>query len=257
MIQSVQNGIYISNFNDVLKKTPHNNDAVYLVQQFFIHKIKERFNEIKYCLKENIQLNLFEKIILLNEKIYSKEELGLNDQEMTKILQLNINKRLKYSHVFEEIQKLKIKGYIVLSNSDIFFDKSIKNLRRSCLSESKVIYALLRFEFNGEKKLGYCKLFTFGENHPQHKLPRYDSQDTWIYHTSQLNINQTFLEKMDILLGMPGCDNAITMRFSEFNYICINTPWNIKTYHNHRTQIRNYNICDVIQKPYLYLKPIQ
>jgi hypothetical protein len=114
----------------------------------------------------------------------------------------------------------------------------------------------LRFEFKGEKKLGYCKLFTFGENHPHAGIPRYDSQDTWIYHTSQINANQSFLEKMDILLGMPGCDNVVTMRFSELNFNCFNVPWNVKSYHNHRTQIRNYGINDVLPKPYLYLKPI-
>lgn len=256
MLRYAQNDIYLSDFNDVLKKSPQNNDPIYLVQQFFIHSNKERYKEIKYCLKQNIQLPFFEKIILLNEKIYSKEELGLNDQEMTKILQIDINKRLKYSHVFEEIQRLNLQGYITLSNSDIFFDKSIENIRRSCLSTTKSIYALLRFEFKGEKKLGYCKLFTFGENHPHAGIPRYDSQDTWIYHTSQINANQSFLEKMDILLGMPGCDNVVTMRLSEMKFNCFNVPWNVKSYHNHRTQIRNYGIKDVLPKPYLYLKPI-
>ena len=39
------------------------------------------------------------------------------------------------------------------------------------------------------------------------------------------------------------------------HYKCINVPFNVKTYHNHNTQIRNYGINDVIQGPYLYLIP--
>ena len=76
MLRYAQNDIYLSDFNDGLKKSSQNNNPIYLVQQFFIHSNKERFKEIKYCLKQNIQLHFFEKIILLNEKIYSKEELG-------------------------------------------------------------------------------------------------------------------------------------------------------------------------------------
>ena len=256
MIIYSNNDIHLSNFDDKLKVKNFNEDPIYLIQQFFIHKDAKRFQEIKYCLKQNVQLNLFDKIILLNEKIYTKEELGLNDNEMKNILQINIDKRLKYSHVFEKIHTLNLNGYIVLSNSDIFFDKTIKNVRKSCLSQEKSIYSLLRFEYKGEKKLGYCKLFVFGENHQYAGKSRYDSQDTWIYHTSQLSVNEHLLDKTDILLGMPGCDNKITMELYYLGYSCINKPWNVKTYHNHQTQIRNYTVKDVLPKPYLYLQPM-
>lgn len=257
MMRRVQDGIYVSDFKDPLNNKPYNKDPIYLVQQFFIHKNDKRLEEIKFCLKKNIQLDLFEKIILLNEQVYSKEELGLNANEMSKVLQININRRMKYSDALDEIQKQNIQGYIVIANSDIFFDKTIQNVRRSCLSITKSIYSLLRFEYKGEKKLGYCKLFTFGENqsHLTNK-PRYDSQDTWIYHTSQMNVNKQILELTSIFLGMPGCDNKITFNFHSLGFKCFNTPWNVKTYHNHQTQIRNYTSNDVIQKPYLFLLPI-
>ena len=255
MLQKINDDIFISNFDDKLKLKPINNHSIYLVQQFFIHNDSQRYKEIKYCLKENIKLNLFEKIILLNEKIYSKEELGLNDNEMNKIIQINIIHRLKYNHVFLEIQKLNINGYIVLANSDIFFDKTITNVRKSCLSLCKSFYSLLRFEYKGEKKLGYCKLFVFGEKYPNAGKERYDSQDTWIYHTSQIIINKQLIEKCNILLGKPGCDNKITYNLFSLGYKSINSPWNVKSYHNHRTQIRNYTIIDVIEKPYLFLLP--
>ena len=249
--------------NDILHENNINDDSIYLIQQFFIHKDPIRQKEILYCLQENINLGLFEKIILLNEKIYTKDELGLNEIQMKKIQQINIKNWLSYRKVFEEVYNLKLNGYIVFSNSDIFFDKSIINVRKSNLSIKKIVYTLLRFEYiNPKKRLAFCKLFI----HPKTNKPRPDSQDTWIYQTSQFNniinnsmnnsINNNFLSDIDFPLGKPGCDNKITYEFNKYGYICINVPWNVKTYHYHSTNIRDYSIKDVIPKPYLYIEPI-
>lgn len=243
--------IYLTRFNDKLSKQPINNDKIYLIYQFFIHGNSERYKEIKTCLKKNVELNHFEKIILLNERNYSCEELGIKEEQMDKIQQVNINKRLKYIDVFLQVKRLKLDGYIVFANSDIFFDNTIVNLRRSCLSVEKAIYALLRFEYTN-KKLGRCKLF----NHPRTNKPRPDSQDVWIYHTQQLELTSDLIRNANFMLGMPGCDNKITYVFSELGYKCINCPYNIKTYHCHSTQIRNYTRNDVIPPPYLFLEPI-
>lgn len=235
---------------DPLSKDNHNEDDIYLVYQYFIHSNHERYEEIKYCLKRNIQLNLFKKIILLNERIYTADELGLKNEEMKFVEQININKRLKYIDVFLQIKKLGLNGYIVFCNSDIFFDKTIINLRKSCLSITKSVYTLLRFEYSRHNKLYKCKLF----KHPRTNKPRPDSQDVWIYHTSQLEITSDLIRKANFMLGMPGCDNKITFVLAQFGYKCINEPYNIKTYHYHTTQIRNYGRKDVIPPPYLYVE---
>ena len=65
-----------------------------------------------------------------------------------------------------------LNGYIVTCNADIFFDKSINNLRKSNMSKEKQLLAQLRFDYT-DKQLGKCKLFG----------PRADSQDTWIWHS--------------------------------------------------------------------------
>ena len=49
-----------------------------------------RLKEIQYCLKKNIENMNFEKIILLNEKIYTNEELGLTVGDMNRIEQVDI-----------------------------------------------------------------------------------------------------------------------------------------------------------------------
>lgn len=243
---------YIEKNNDKLKSKNINNDDIYLVYQFFIHSNKERYKEIRHCLKCNIKLNLFKKIILLNERIYTKEELGLTEKEMEKIEQININKRLKYIDVFLQIKRIGLNGYVVFCNSDIFFDETIENIRRSCLSITKSVYTLLRFEYDPHKRLSKCKLF----NHPKTNKPRPDSQDAWIYHTNQLETTGDLIRGANFKLGMPGCDNKITYILTQLGYKCINVPYNVKTYHYHSTQIRNYNITDVIPPPYLYIEPV-
>lgn len=249
IIQINQNLFYTKNI-DKLNSKQYNNDNIYLICQFFIHSNKERYEEIKYCLKKNIELGLFSKIILLNERIYTKEELGLNDNEMKHVKQVNIVERLKYNHIFRKVREFNLEGYIVFCNSDIFFDKSILNLRKSCLSQQKSFYTLLRFEYKNEKKLGYCKLFINSKT----KQPRNDSQDTWIFHTSQFQYNKQLMKELDFQLGMPGCDNKITFVLAKNGYTCYNEPWNVKTYHFHTTNIRNYKPTQRVSPPYLIIE---
>lgn len=248
-ILCVNPNLYYTKNKDKLNIKNHNNDDIYLIFQFFIHQDKKRYSEIKYCLKKNIELGIFKKIILLNEKIYTKEELGLNEEEIKYITQINIIERLKYNHIFKKVRELNLNGYIVFCNSDIFFDKTILNIRKSILSKEKSVYTLLRFEYKNEKKLGYCKLF----NHPKTGMPRNDSQDTWIYHTTQFQYNKLMMKELDFQLGMPGCDNKITFILTKYGYTCYNEPWNIKTYHYHMTNIRNYKPQQRINPPYLII----
>jgi hypothetical protein len=118
----------------------NNKDNIYLIQQFFIPSYAARKNEIIDTLRRNTSVDQLTKIILLNEKIYTKGELGLNDKQMNKIQQVNIGKRLSYSDVFNFVQKSGLKGYIVFANSDIFVDKTIENISTTPLYAEKNIY---------------------------------------------------------------------------------------------------------------------
>lgn len=236
---------------DKLATNPFNNDNIYLCTQFFIHSNTERHKETLYCLKTNVKLGLFKQIILLNERIYSQEELQLNDNEMKSIIQLNVKHRLTYAIAFKRIKKLNLKGYFAIANSDIFFDKTIESVRKSCLDQKKSIYTLLRFEYLKQKRLGYCKLFI----HPRTNAPRVDSQDVWIYHSNYHPVDTEILEQCNFQLGKPGCDNKITHILTTHGFTCINEPWNVKTYHYHMTQLRNYTNNDILPPPYLFVEP--
>ena len=136
-----------------------------MITQFFIPKDNHRYNEIKYCLKNNLQNSKIDIVYLLVERMYTNEELGIHS---SKIIQINIGKRLCYSDFFSFIRENNLHGYIILCNSDIFIEsESIENLKRSAISNKKQFFSLLRYEYKNAKP---C---IFG--------PRFDSQDTGLF----------------------------------------------------------------------------
>lgn len=218
--------IYLSRSTDI-NKTIEEPGTINLFQQFYIDKIDERQNEIRKTLLYNCNNNSINNIYLLNERIYSDEELGVKSN---KIKQIVINKRISYSDVFTYVKNNNIDGYIIISNSDIFFDKTINNLQKCQLIKDKKVYCLNRFNFNSNN-LSILDLDLNG---------RPDCQDTWIYHSKFNNIlfNKNIF---DICLGIPGCDNKIIYLFKILGFNCYNEPEIIRSYHFHKTTIRNYN----------------
>lgn len=218
--------IYLSRSTDI-NKTNEEPGNISLFQQFYINKIDERQNEIRKTLLYNCNNNSINNIYLLNERIYSDEELGVKSD---KIKQIVIDKRMTYQDVFTFIKNNNIDGYIIISNSDIFFDKSIKNIQKCQVIKDKKIYCLNRFNFNS-KNLSGLDLDLSG---------RPDCQDVWIYHSKFNNIlfNKDIF---DIQLGTPGCDNKIIYLFKLLGFNCYNEPEIIKSYHFHKIMTRNYD----------------
>ena len=213
-------------------------EKIYLIYQYFIPKDEARKKELQTCLKFNADNPHIDTIYLLNEKIYSKGELGI---ENDKIKQINITTRLKFKDVFKFVNTEQLKGYIVMCNSDIFFDNTINSLRKSTLSQNKQVLCQLRFEYT-DKKLGKCKLFG----------PRADSQDAWMFHSNNNPIKA--LSAFNFVFGHPGCDNKLIYLFHVLGFEVFNDPFFIKTYHNHQTDQRNYGL-DLLHKPYMLISP--
>ena len=225
----LSNNVRLSEYNlyNSKKTEPSENvpGKIILIQQFFIPKDKSRFNELQQTLKCNCHNESIDKIVLLNEQIYTNEELGTDD---TKIEQINISKRLTYKDVFEYSNKLEEDTYIVLANTDIFFDASIKRVRESGLTSSKKAYTLLRHEYD-RPSLKECELFG----------PRCESQDSWIWN-SKWKIPDNLLKIFNLELGLPGCDNRIIYLLIISGFMCYNEPTWIKCFHYHLTNIRGY-----------------
>ena len=204
------------------------NDPIIIITQFYITKNNNRTNEIRKCLALNAHNNQVSKIYLLNEKIYSDKELGTKSD---KIQQVNIGGRLKYNDIFSFVEKEKLSGFICILNSDIFFDKSAENIKRSGLENEKKVFCQLRYEYKDKTKLADSKLFG----------PRQESQDAWIFHSSQ-NIEERFRKMFAFNLGVPGCDNKIVYLFNIIGYQCYNEPELIKCYHYHNINSRSYDV---------------
>ena len=231
----------IINISPKLEKSVEPNlDKINLFYQFFIHSKNPRSKEIKKCLKFNVQNEFIDQIYLLNEKIYSTEELGI---ESEKIIQINIETRLKFKDVFNYINDNKIQGYNVIINADIFLDESINNLKYTDMHIIKKMMAILRYEYNYDD-IKESKIYG----------PRVDSQDTWIIH-SNFNIKKSEEKIFNFEFGKPGCDNKLVYLMNILGYQLINDPGFIKTYHIHASTERDYLSSDRIEKSYGFIIP--
>jgi hypothetical protein len=239
----------VASFSTRLQISPRSHDEaivpgdIILIQQFYIDGNAERHAENKKCLFYNFHNKAISKIILLNEKMYSNEELGVNS---SKIVQVVTGKRLSYKDAMEYVSLNNVKGYLMLANTDIFFDRSVVNVMRSGLATTRKMFCQLRFEYDGDTNLSNCRIFG----------PRHDSQDTWIWH-SNMKTTKAQRKIIDIPLGTPGCDNKVVYLFNLLGFICHNEPHLIKTYHYHKSQIRNYNKnSKKAEPPYYTIFPI-
>jgi len=236
----VQDGTRIKSTRIKLDEYKETKYDINLIYQYFIPTKSDRFNEIKNTLYRNVMNKYITKIYLLNERIYTTEELGIKSD---KIIQIVIGKWLKFKDVFSFVDEFNINGYIIMTNSDIFLDDTISKLHYTDLDKSEKMICLLRWEYRGEDNLNKCKIFG----------PRWDSQDTWIFH-SNYKVEKKYHEWFDFSFGQPGCDNKIIYLLLMLGIELNNDPVMFKTYHYHMEINRNYSKKPV-PSPYGYLIP--
>jgi hypothetical protein len=221
-------------------------DPINLITQFYISNNASRQKEIIDCLIYNINNTFINYIYLITEKSYSVDKIGLPENINTsKIKLININARMKYSDAFTLVSSENLKGYIIIANSDIFFDSSIKNLYVSNAAVERKTYCLLRFEYEN-RDLSKCNLFGNGSS---------CCQDTWIFHTNY-NILPHHTKLFNFQLGILGCDNHVAYIFNILGFKLYNEPFLIKTYHNHASNFRTYDNSTRIQGHYILIKPL-
>ena len=87
-------------------------NQTWVITQFFKHTDKKRFQEIKECLRRNCACPDIDRIVLINEKDYSKEF------NHSKIHQVVTSKRLTYSDFLQYVYYSVPKNvYVILCNS--------------------------------------------------------------------------------------------------------------------------------------------
>ena len=210
----------------------------WLIQQYFRHSSNRRHKEIMTCLEQNVACPYIDHILLMNEQDYA--DLPKSDKITVEML----GHRLTYYDVFLAIRRVVPAGaFVIISNSDIWFDATLKHLWRIALAQQQMFLALLRWEDKGSDS----EAVLFG--------PRSDSQDTWILARDSVTFEPTE-DDFGFPFGKSGCDNALALIMMRKKYIVTNPAYTIKTYHIHSTNIRNYDPKDVLYRPfYLYCSP--
>jgi hypothetical protein len=207
------------------------NKKIVLVTQFYVPDNIERYQELKYCLNENIKNRLIDQIILTIEKDITDKLIPIH----SKIKAVKVNKRPTYNNLFNlATEALNVsEGLMIISNSDIFYKEEDINIIYERISE-KEVFALSRWNFNPDKN-------------PVHHNT-WDSQDSWIFK------NRILPGKYDISLGVPGCDNKIAFELLQAGYSVRNPSKTIKSYHYHTINYSTYSEGDTVSEPYFLIE---
>lgn len=238
----------VRSISEQLNTSSANGEKIFLIYQYFLPNNAQRLEEMQICLKKNLQNKAFHKIILLNERIYTREEMGLqqysHDIVNARIEQVNLGTRLTFKDIYDAVESKRLLGFVVFINSDIFFDDSIKILNKTDMHLHKSMAGLLRYEYR-KYMIDLSDARLFG--------PRGDSQDTWIFH-SDYNIPKKYRSGFNFNFGQPGCDNKLLYLYKTLGYKIYNDPLTIKTYHLHGEVSRNYNMTSIMY-PYMICMP--
>lgn len=163
----------------------------------------ERQQEIDKCLQNNLENDLIDRVIVFGE---AKIPFVSN-----KLYEASTVTRPTYQDFFNETKLYGEDDINIISNSDIYFNDTIKAVLPMC---KDVCYALTRTEVrNGN-------LVHFSDVHLG--CPAHFSQDTWIFKghvliegcdkvIAQNVINHSY-EEIPFTLGVPGCDNVIASK---------------------------------------------
>ncbi len=214
-------------------------EPLVLIQQYFEHSKPKRAREIRKCLEQNLLCPYVDSIWLLNEEDFSAK-LPKSD----KLKQQILGRRMRYADVLKTIvEQIPKDTLVVFSNSDIYLTNSWRELWSVNLSN--VFVSLLRYE----------EPETPGEE-PKLFGPRPDSQDTWVVSANSVKERQWDWTTFDFEFGKAGCDNAINVEMLRKKFLVVNPALSLQTIHCHKSQVRNYDSLDVIEKPvFLYLDP--
>lgn len=220
---------------------------VNLFINYYIDSSLERQNELDVCVIANLNNKQIDtvKILLSDRHLIALNDLtkNLDIHNQLKLETIVFEGRPTYNDYFKLTEEHP-NGINIISNTDMIMDApSIKRLKgwewgNNCL-------ALSRWDFINND-LVYNQTIHFN---------RADSQDVWMVKGAFPQI-----ERITFGLGVAGCDNSIANHLSN-HYQVLNPSLDIKTYHYHLSQVRNYTnvnglAIDRVPPPYKLLTPI-
>jgi len=238
LVKSRLSNLKFNNLKLEIFKNHKEPEPLVLIQQYYKPKENIREKELQLCLSMNIQCEFIDKIILFTE---SKGLILPSDPEK-KIECIPLKKRLSYANCIEVIQKLGSGNLVAFANTDIYLTDTWRSIWSVNLKD--VFVALLRWEEGVDGKEDTL----FG--------PRNDSQDTWLIHSDSVLDRKWDLNALNIPFGQAGCDNAILVEFLRNKFKIVNPAINLKTVHVHKSEIRNYDKTNIVDRPtYMFIEP--
>jgi len=199
-----------------------------LIQQYFETQDIIRNNEIQNCLKNNIKNKYIKEIHLLNEQNYKVLD--------KKVKCINLKQRLSYQEAFKYANNLGSNKTIIVANSDIYFNDTLKILDKWNNYWNDKIICLTRHELDIEKRIvnhREVKPF-FYKNTIISVQPKW-SHDVWIFKTPIKEFECNFQ------LGTMHCENLLVINARDNGIECINGYPYIQAIHNHNSYYRTYN----------------
>jgi hypothetical protein len=207
-------------------------NKAWIVTQYFKHKDRKRYREIRECLVRNCSCPHIDRVVLLNERDYSAEWEGVEGAE--KIQQVVMGRRLTYADFLRFcVEKVPTGVYVALCNADIYFGDSLLDLWKINMTDKML--GLLRWDTPGAPTIATI----FG--------PRADSQDSWIFLSDSVKARSWDYSKFEFQLGQAGCDNAFAGLILRQRFLLANPALTFKTYHIHESGVRNYSKADYIK----------
>jgi hypothetical protein len=206
------------------------NSTIQLIVPFYKDSNKERNYEILKVLAENSATELIDLIVLIVDE-------DVTNVSSPKIRIKKLDSRPTYNDAFRVACDTMpdANTITIIANADIYFKDEDLKLINAYLTKDRC-FALSRWDVNG--------------NEIKHHAS-WDSQDCWIFRGVIRDV------KGDFHFGMPGCDNRIAYEIESVGYKVENPSCSIKSYHVHKSNIRNYvsNEKTVVPKPYKLINP--
>lgn len=184
-----------------------NGAQLVLITQYFHAQDPAIRDDLVEVLSRNLRNPDIAEIALINEREYDFSALEYSE----KIKQYVSGRRLTFSDAFRVANTYYPGRVVVVSNSDIFFDESIKLVDAAVFGLNKSVLALSKWTASMEPASAD------GEQLKERKSLslRVDSQDAWIFKSP---VPDSVVENTEFFLGAPRCDNRIAKIISDVGY---------------------------------------
>lgn len=187
---------------------------------------RERLDEITECLRRNLALAFIGSVTVLDEGFPRRDLL-----DHPKVTLCPMNRRPDFADFYPHLDP---DGFNLLANNDIFFDRTLRRLRRLVPGRNDLI-VLTRTEPDGTL----------------YRARTGDAQDAWIARGRPETLRECVFP-----MGFPGCENRLSFLFFRNGWRVLNPARVIRARHMHASESRTYTPDNRIAGDYLSTRPV-